>query len=113
MATNCVPSWQALSTCEERGITRDYTPFLLILQGMALQLQGIALPSLLISKGRSLTCVSRPSAALADHVALELGSYSVESSKGRLSLGRPRGVAHGAVRGRGGASLWGGTPAVA
>ena len=30
--------------CEERGITRDCTPFLLILQGMALQLQGIALP---------------------------------------------------------------------
>ena len=28
----------------KRGITRDYTPFLLILQGMALQLQGIALP---------------------------------------------------------------------
>ena len=28
----------------KRGITRDYTPFLLILQGMALQLQGISLP---------------------------------------------------------------------
>ena len=28
----------------KRGITRDYTPFLLILQGMTLQLQGIALP---------------------------------------------------------------------
>ena len=28
--------------CEERGIARDYTPFLLILQGMPLQLQGIA-----------------------------------------------------------------------
>ena len=28
----------------KRGITRDYTPFLLILQGMSLQLQGIALP---------------------------------------------------------------------
>ena len=26
-----------------RGITRDYMPFLLILQGMTLQLQGIAL----------------------------------------------------------------------
>ena len=33
--------------CEDlqtRGITRDYTPFLLILQGMALRLQGFALP---------------------------------------------------------------------
>ena len=39
----------------KRGITRDYTPFLLTLQGMALQLQGIALPSLLILQGRSLT----------------------------------------------------------
>ena len=28
----------------KRGITRDYTPFLLILQGMTLQLQGITLP---------------------------------------------------------------------
>ena len=28
----------------KRGITRDHTPFLLILQGMTLQLQGIALP---------------------------------------------------------------------
>ena len=28
----------------KRGITRDYTPFLLILQGIALQLQGFALP---------------------------------------------------------------------
>ena len=29
--------------CKKRGITRDYTPFLLILQGMTLQLQGISL----------------------------------------------------------------------
>ena len=28
----------------KRGITRDYTPSLLILQGMALRLQGITLP---------------------------------------------------------------------
>ena len=38
-----------------RGITSDYTPFLLLLQGMALQLQGIALPPLLMLQGRSLT----------------------------------------------------------
>ena len=31
-------------TPAKRGITRDYTPFLLILQGMTLQLQGITLP---------------------------------------------------------------------
>ena len=30
--------------CEERGNPRDYTPFLLILQGMSLQSQGISLP---------------------------------------------------------------------
>ena len=30
--------------CAGRDITRDCTPFLLTLQGMALQLQGIALP---------------------------------------------------------------------
>ena len=28
----------------KRGITRDYTPFLLTLQGITFQLQGIALP---------------------------------------------------------------------
>ena len=28
----------------KRGITRDYTPFLLILQGMTLQLKGMTLP---------------------------------------------------------------------
>ena len=28
----------------KRAITRDYTPFLLTLQGMTLQLQGITLP---------------------------------------------------------------------
>ena len=28
----------------KRGITRDYTSFLLILQGMSLQLEGIVLP---------------------------------------------------------------------
>ena len=28
----------------KEGITRDYTSFLLILQGMTLQLQGIAIP---------------------------------------------------------------------
>ena len=39
----------ALPSCERsfwgelQGITRDYTPFLLILQGMSLQLQGITL----------------------------------------------------------------------
>ena len=32
-----------LSSSAKRGITRDYTPFLLILQGMTLQLQGITL----------------------------------------------------------------------
>ena len=41
--------------CKKRGITRDCTPFLLILQGMTLQLQGITPPSLLILQGRSLT----------------------------------------------------------
>ena len=30
--------------CKKRGITRDYTPFLLILQGMTLPSQGITLP---------------------------------------------------------------------
>ena len=30
------------------AITRDYTPFLLIIQGMALRLQGIALPPSLL-----------------------------------------------------------------
>ena len=44
----------------KRGIARDYTPFLLILQGMTLQLQGIALPSLLTLQGRSLTSGSPP-----------------------------------------------------
>ena len=32
------------TSCKKRGITRDYTPFLLILQGMTLQLKVISLP---------------------------------------------------------------------
>ena len=46
--------WRSTAPPAKRGITRDYTPFLLILQGMTLQLQGIALP-LLILQERSLT----------------------------------------------------------
>ena len=45
----------SIVTCEERDYQGLYTPFLLILQGMALQLQGIAFPFLLALQGRSLT----------------------------------------------------------
>ena len=40
-------------------ITRDDTPFLPILQGMTLQLQGITLPSLLIRPNTALAAVLR------------------------------------------------------
>ena len=49
---------RCVAIAASRGITRDCTPFLLILQGMTLQLQGMTLPSLLTLQGRSLTCVT-------------------------------------------------------
>ena len=48
------------SAAAKRGITRDYTPFLLILQGMALQFTRDCPPSLLILQGRSLTAELLP-----------------------------------------------------
>ena len=64
-----------------KGITRDNTPVLLILQGMTLQLQGIALPSLLTSQGTALQLhgIDLPSRLTLQGTALQLQGIALPS----------------------------------